>query len=55
MTTEYDPYKPTINLPGMAINVTAEQVAEGFWNLDAAQMADFFYELDRIAGGRLCM
>jgi len=53
--TGYDPYLPTITFGNNAsINVTAEQLAEGFWSLDSAGMADFFTELERIASWRLC-
>jgi hypothetical protein len=51
----YDPYLPTINYPeGVSINVTPEQLAEGFWSLDSGQMADFFAALERVASWRLC-
>ena len=54
-TTAHDPYKPTIDFPGgMSINVTAEQLAQGFWSLDSEKMADFFAALERIASWRLC-
>ena len=50
----HDPYLPTITLGvGASINVTAEQLAEGFWSLGSDQMADFFAELERLAGWRL--
>ena len=52
----YDPYKPTISFPGgMSINVTAEQLAEGFWSLPSDEMADFFAHLDRVAKYMLCL
>jgi len=52
----HDPYLPTINYPeGVSINVTAEQLAEGFWSLPSDEMADFFAHLERIASWRLCL
>ena len=52
----HDPYLPTINFPGgMSINITAEQLAEGFWSLPSDEMADFFAALERLAGWRLCL
>ena len=51
----HDPYLPTINYPeGVSMNVTAEQLAEGFWSLPSDEMADFFAHLERIASWRLC-
>ena len=51
----HDPYLPTITFgEGASFNVTAEQLAEGFWSLGSDKMADFFAELERIAGWRLC-
>ena len=37
----HDPYLPTITLGvGASINVTAEQLAEGFWSLGSDQIAE---------------
>jgi hypothetical protein len=33
---------------------TGEQLAAAFWNMDAYQQADFFAELERLAGVKLC-
>lgn len=52
----YDPYKPSLHLTeAMSINVTAKQMADAFWSLPSDEMADFFCELDKVAGGRLCL
>lgn len=52
----YDPYKPTITLhEGASINVTAAQLAEGFWSLNSSAMADFFEELDSRSSYMLSM
>jgi hypothetical protein len=37
-----------------SIELTAVMLAHAFWEMDAAQQADFFAELDRIAGVQLC-
>lgn len=36
------------------VEVTPELVASLFWSLDSSQQADFFAELERIAGVSLC-
>ena len=52
----HDPYAATINLhDGMSINVTAKQLAQGFWSLKSDEMADFFYELEEASGYLLCL
>lgn len=54
-TNGHDPFLPTITFgEGISLNVTAEQLAEGFWSLGSEKMADFFAELERIASWRLC-
>lgn len=37
------------------VTVTPELVAELFWDMASDEMADFFAQLDRIAGIKLCM
>lgn len=37
------------------VSLTPQQVAQSFWALDDSKMADFFGELERIAGPKLCM
>ena len=52
----HDPYKPTVNFPGgYSMNVTPAQMADAFWSMKSDEMADFFNELEKIAGGRLCL
>lgn len=38
----------------VTVTATAAQVAEDFWSLGSDEQADFFAELDEIAGYRLC-
>lgn len=40
--------------PVGGVTVTPELLAQGFWEMASDEMADFFTELERIAGGRLC-
>ena len=37
------------------VAVTPELIAGLFWSMASDEMASFFGELDRIAGGRLCL
>jgi hypothetical protein len=37
------------------VELTPEQVAEGFWNLGSEQQATFFFHLGKISGGMLGM
>lgn len=41
--------------PVGGIKVTPQNIAEAFWEMASDEMADFFAELDRIAGGKLCL
>lgn len=41
--------------PVGGIKVTPENIAEAFWEMASDEMADFFTELERIAGGKLCL
>ncbi|MDR3445955.1 hypothetical protein [Dyella sp.] len=43
----------TIQVTG-EVSVTPEMLAAMFWEMDASKQADFFAELDRIAGLNLC-
>lgn len=36
------------------VSLTPQQVAAAYWQMDAAEQADFFAELYRIAGIKLC-
>lgn len=49
----HDPYKPSIDLEGISVNVTPEQIAEAFWSLDSSSMCQFFQHLDEKAKGML--
>ncbi len=36
------------------VNVTPQMLAHAFWEMDSSQQADFFAELERVAGTKLC-
>lgn len=38
----------------VSLDLSAEQVAAAFWELGSDEQADFFAELERMAGIRLC-
>lgn len=37
------------------IDVTPQQLAQLFWNMDSDEQANFYAELNHIADGKLCM
>lgn len=41
--------------PVGGVTVTPELLAHGFWEMASDEMADFFSELEQIAGDKLCL
>lgn len=51
----HDQFLPSINVSGMSINVTPQQIASAFWDMGSDQQAEFYEHLGQISSGLLCM
>lgn len=46
---------PVVSVTPFSAQVSPRHVADAFWEMDAAQMVEFFAHLDAIAGHKLCL
>ena len=44
-----------VNVGSVSFEVSAADIARAFWDMDSEEGAEFFAELNRIAGVKLCM